>query len=300
MWWMWPDNNSLEIKQMLMELYLQYYFYPGTAQIINSYDINGKFYYSKKAKKRIVEILENKKTKEEYEAWLNYEKFLPGSIIRNKWVAEELIKKQKIQNDAIIQQIRDRISTEYINEATQRMLESRQIEPHLIRMIGLLEMKECSPVLKKNLQECIQNECLGERRKAYRYALARLGDKEQRQYILDSLMDVGSNNYSNEKYFDRKDFSYFKEDEMIWRYIEVNYFSNRQIGIFSEGSIPASLKTMNDVYPFVKNVPQELEFPYVSSDMNDDYKWTKAFYEWLMANKDKVEFDYEGEKRWFW
>jgi hypothetical protein len=63
MWRMWPDNNSLEIKQKLMELYLQYYFYPGADRIINSYDINGKSYYSKKAKERIVEMLENKKPK---------------------------------------------------------------------------------------------------------------------------------------------------------------------------------------------------------------------------------------------
>ena len=37
MWKMHPNNNSLEIKQELMELYLQYYFYPGTAKIIYSY-----------------------------------------------------------------------------------------------------------------------------------------------------------------------------------------------------------------------------------------------------------------------
>jgi hypothetical protein len=289
MWWMYPDNNSLEIKQKLMELYLRYYFYPGADGIINSYDINGKFYYSKKAKERIVEILENKKNKKEYEARLNYEKFLPENIIRNKWVAEELIKEQKIQNDTIIQQIRDSISMEYVNKVTQRMLELQQIEPHLIRMIGLLDMKECVPVLKKNLQECIQNECSGERRKAYRYALARLGDKEQRQYIIDSLMDA-------EK-FDRRDFSYFQDDEMIREYIEVNYHSNKRFFPFSEGEgIPAELKTMSDIYPYIKNIPEGLNYSNLRGGVEVDIEWAKSLYEWLTANKDMVEFDYEGEE----
>ena len=304
MWWMWPNNNSLEIKQELMELYLQYYFYPGRDQIIQVYILNiGQYYYlnngtsfSNKARQRIKDILENKKTKEEYEAWLQYNKTIPSYISICTKIAKELMKKRGIQNDTIFQQIRDSVYSKYVYDEVKKDLESLQIKPDLIRMIGLLEMKECIPVLKQNLQECLQNERLEERRKAYRYALARLGDKEQRQYILDHLMHIGNNNHSDEKYFDEKDFFYFKDDEMIWRYIDVNYFSKKEIAIFSDYNISASLKTMSNIYPYIKNLPERLTYPDRRNSEKEE-KWAQSLYEWLTANKDTVEFDYEGEKR---
>ena len=83
MWWMYPNNNSLEIKQELMELYLQYYFYPGTSKIIQVYILDiGQYYclnngtsFSNKARQRIKDLLENKKMRGEYEAWLNFNMF---------------------------------------------------------------------------------------------------------------------------------------------------------------------------------------------------------------------------------
>jgi len=310
MWWMYPNNNSLEIKQKLIELYLQYYFYPGTSRIIDSYryDKNRNLYFTKKSKQRIIELLENKKTDKEYLACLNYRKTLSSSITVSEHFIKLLIKERNVQNDTIIQQIRDSVYTEYVSAATKKDLESLQLEPDLIRMIGLLDMKECIPALKKNMESCIANmdtcdfgtcRCSRDDIKAYRYALAKLGDKEQRQYILDNLMNIGNNNYSDEKYFDRKDFSYFRDDEMIWRYIKINYSSGKMIGILSDVYISASLKTMNDVYPFIKNIPKELIFPDFATDKEEN-QWAQSLYDWVMANKDKVEFDYEGEKKFPW
>jgi len=301
MWWMSPDNNTLEIKQKIMELYLQYYFYPGKDKIINSYgyDKDRNFYFTKKSKQRINEILVDRKTEKEYDAWLNFEKSLRDNILTSEYLTKLFLKKQEVQSDSILQQIRDSIYTEYVSAEAKKNLESLQIEPDIIRMIGLLDMKECIPALEQNLQFCIQNKCQEKQIKAYRYALVKLGDKEQRKYILDNLMDIGNNNYSDEKYFDREDFSYFQDDEMIWRYIEVNYCSGKMIGILSNVSIPSNFKTMNDVYPFIKNVPKELIYTDLSNDKEEN-QWSQSLYEWLMANKDKVEFDYEGEKRFPW
>ena len=113
-------------------------------------------------------------------------------------------------------------------------------------------------------------------------------------------MHVRNNKYSDEKYFDKKDFSYFKDDEMIWRYIEVNYFSEKMIAIFAGDYISASLKTMSDVYPYIKNLPEKLLYPnWINSD-EEGNQWAHSLYEWVMTNKDTVEFDYEGKKRFPW
>ncbi|MDR1527835.1 MAG: hypothetical protein LBS46_09260 [Dysgonamonadaceae bacterium] len=292
MWYMSPGKNSPEIKQMLMELYLQYYFYPGTAQIINSYDPDSKSYYTKKAKKRIIEILENKKTKAEYNAYLLCSK---SELINPKYLwteAAQLMKQREDRNERILKQIRDSLLTEHAHQYAQSFFESSQIDPELIKVIGLLDMKECIPVLKQNLQSCIQDDRKEDETKAYRYALAKLGDTEQRQYILDNLIDIWE--------FTRRNFAYFQDDAMIWKYIEVNYPSDKKVSINSVYSMPASFMTINDVYPYIRNIPKDLEH---STDERDDeiwFAWAKSLYEWLMANKDKIKFDYDGEKEWFW
>jgi len=290
MWWMYPDNNSLEIKQMLMELYLQYYFYPGTQQIIASYELGSQSYYNKKTRQRIVEILEGKKTEEEFNAYSMYDKSMLITY-KSVWTeAAQIMKKQEIKNDTILRQIRDSIIIESSNKSAKLILESLQVEPELIKMVGLLDMKECIPILQQNLQSCPEEE-YRTRERAYRWTLARLDDKEQRQYIMDNFM--------NYPYFNTSDFVYFRDNEMVWRYIDVNYSFDRSVQIDSEGTIPAALMTMSDVYPFIKNLPKELKYSY-SSDMNDHYKWAKELYEWLMANKSKVKFDYEGKKDFPW
>jgi len=301
MWWICPDNNSLEIKQKLIELYLQYYFYPGKDEIIDSYryDKNKNLYFTKRSKRRIIEILDNKRTEKEYRAWLNFEKSLRDNILTSEHFVKLLIKERNVQNDTIIQQIRDSVYTEYVSAEAKKDLEFFQIKPDLIRTTGLLDMKECIPALKKNMESCIANRdtcdfgtcrCSRDDIKAYRYASAKLGDKEQRQYILDNLMAIEE--------FDRQYFAYFKDNEMIWRYIEENYSLGKSIGILSDVYISASLKTMNDVYPFIKNVPEELIHPNWVGNDKEENQWAQALYDWLLANKDKVEFDYEGEKKY--
>ena len=297
MWAMRPNNNSLEIKAKLIELYLQYYFYPESEKIIYCYPDWDYPYYSKKARNLLAEIVENKKTEKEYDAWLNFEKSLPSNISISEKLAKELMKKWESQNDTVIKQLRDSIYLKRIYDGVEKNLESLQIEPDMIRMIGLLDMNECIPVLKQNLQLCIQNKCHEKQIQAYRYALARLGDKEQFQYIIDHLMN---NDYSGgQVHFHGKDFSYFKNDEMIWKYLEFNFNSGKRI---FDGTmfVPAKLQTMGNVYLYIKNLPKELEYPNFKDGMEGELKWAQSLYEWLIANKDTVEFDYEGEKRIMW
>ncbi|GHT76726.1 hypothetical protein FACS189463_2360 [Bacteroidia bacterium] len=302
----WYRKNTLEIRQVLMELYLQYYFYPGintfNSSLVKNNHLESKSDYTKKAKQRIVEILEDKKTEEEYELYLKYIKSLPLAYKQMSWEdAARIMKKREIQNNDVLKQIRDSLLTDYINRDAKQDFESLCIEPELIKMIGLLDMKECIPILKRDLDSCIlklqgpqNNEYYWfPRVKAYRDALVCLGDKKQRQYMLENLMNIGE--------FSREDFAYFKDDEMIWRYIEVNYFSKNIIHLFSEGEgNPASLMTMNNVYPYIKNLPKELKHTdYVQDDQYEN-KWADILYKWLIANKTTVAFDYEGKKEWPW
>jgi hypothetical protein len=293
MWHELKEYNTVEIQQILMELYLKYYFYPGKDRIIDSYK-DSKSYFTENAKHRILEILGNKKTNEEYMVWLKYIKSWNDTLDCKD--AEFFMKEKGIKYDSgLLIKIRDSLLNDYVIRHTNYRFESLQIGSEIVLLIGRLNMTECIPILRQNIEKCIQNKCNDDYIVCYRYALARLGDKEQRQYILDSLMEIGS--------FGKYDFAYFRDDAMIWRYIEVNYHSNKQIHLFSEGEgIPASLKTMSDIFPYIKDVPHTLEYPHASRDMEDDYKWAKSLYEWLMANKNRVKFDYEGDKseQWPW
>ena len=300
----WKENTT-EIQQNLMDIYLQYYFYPKSyyslvrsapnSSVVRSGPIiASRNNYSQKGERRLVELLEGKKTKEEYELYVKYYKSL--ALIHSESFLKQatfIMKQREIQNDTILMQITDSLHNAYIANNAKESFESLTIENELIRVTGLLDIKECIPILKQNLDSSLTTSIRGEPEKSYRYALARLGDKEQRQYILDNLMDFEE--------FDRQDFIYFQDDDMIWRYIDKNYHSNKRYFPFSHGEgFTADLKTMSDIYPFIKDLPIELEYPYSARGMDADYKWAKSLYEWLMSNKDKVEFDYKGEKDFPW
>ena len=295
MQWVFPQENSLEIKQALLETYLQYYFYPGVNHsFIGGDDFSSALYYTPKAKKRTKEILEEKKTEAEYEA-----EFLFNQSANLKYPerglkeAKQIMKKQNIEGEEALKQIRDSLLKAQNIRFAEESVKSLHIQPGLVKMIGLLKMKECMPVLKANLQLCVQENCRDGRVEAYRYALAKLGDEEQRQYILDNLMDVSE--------FDEKDFIYFRDDEIIWKYVDINYGFGKVYPVDSQGNMPADVKIMDAVYPFVKNVPEELVYvPHKLREMKNFNQWAKSFYEWLMENRDTIEFDYDGEKKWFW
>ncbi|MDR3219182.1 MAG: hypothetical protein LBU22_09470 [Dysgonamonadaceae bacterium] len=177
-----------------------------------------------------------------------------------------------------------------INESAKKEFSSLQIANELIRIIGLLDMKECIPVLKQKLSHCIESDCLYGQEKAYRYTLARLGDEEQRRYVLDILVDIYT--------FSKEDIAYFRDDEITWRYIELNYFSDKPIpGESGNSTYPASLAAMSNVYPYIKNIPEALKYPRAQT-MQPYLEWAKSFYEWLMANKANIAFDYDGEKKY--
>jgi hypothetical protein len=294
-WDIYPIPNSPEIQQILLELYLQYYFYLHSYDIISEsyYDLNEIEVYTKKMKKRIVEILEGKKTGKEYEIFKKFYEISSVEFETVTWeLAARLMKEREVKNATVLKQIRDSILDRFIIEGSTRNFAALQAKPSLIKMTGFLGMKECIPILQQQLDSCIENRCIDEKEYALRYALARLGDSEQRQYIWNVLIDI--------KMFDREDFTYFRDDELIWHYIAVNYASGKRISVLSDTYIGADLLTMNNVYPYVKNVPEKLKYSTKIVPMSEEYAWAKLFYEWLMENKDMVEFDYDGEKKWFW
>jgi len=279
-------DNTVEIQQKLMELYLTYYFYPEQKKSIVQYtDNNSIANYSPKAKKEILRILKGEKPKQTFDLWLKYNQSIPWIYkTLDSWgEAEQIMKKREIQNDDVLKQVRDSLLIEYLNHKAKKEFESLKIDDNLIRVIGLLDMKECIPYLQQELSAIKNDKC---RERSFRFALARLGDKEQKAYILANFM--------NYPYFVRDDFAYFRDDDMMWKFIEVNYHSEKMVKVLSEHDwkIPSKLRTILDVYHFLKDVPKELEMQKETENMNECYIWAKSLYEWLIANKDVVEFDY--------
>jgi hypothetical protein len=151
-------------------------------------------------------------------------------------------------------------------------------------------MKECIPTLQENLQKLIAEQKQNDYEQAYRFALAKLGDKTQYEYILDTFIPT--------RHFDSRFFSYFRDDRITWKYVDINYSSGKFYTIYSEGEkVPASIITMDVICPFIKDLPKELENPVFQSGGDQRfYKWEKKLYEWLMKNRDTIKFNYDGEK----
>jgi hypothetical protein len=297
------DKSPLEIRQIIMELYLQYYFYPQIGySFVRSYDLESYFDYTVKAKKRIREILEGKKTKEEYISYFTYNRTYYNDPKIGWDEAAIIMKTREVKDATVLKQLRDSIVETYVVRDAKREFAAAQIKPNLIKMIGLLEMKECIPTLKQKLAEYINNgSYYSDEEEACRYALAQLGDEEQRQYILDSLMVhsyFDQNGYVQTNFISAADFSYFQDDEFIWKYIDVNYGSGKMVSGRFSGKIPMDYRIMSEVYPYIKNVPEELKYPDMSHDEREiEQIWPQKLYKWLMENKNCIEFDYEGEKK---
>jgi hypothetical protein len=312
LWQIYPVKNTTKIKQSLLELFLKYYFYPGQRVYLISSDYNDLNItnnYTTASRKRIFDILKGEKTQEEYNAEILFQESIPVNVNSFKRAVEQTIKRQKIQDDSIIKKVTDSIYVEDMINYAKDILDEKQIESDLILMIGFLNMKECVPTLGEKLQEIIikttknnRDEEYGvaiktiniDHEQAYRFALAKLGDKTQRQYILDTFIST--------HYFDKKFLSYFRDDSITWKYIDDVYNSKAEFPNYSS-YIPATIYAMDAVCPFIKDLPRELHNPHHQhhiQGMQKYYDWEKALHEWLMKNRDKVTFDYDGKKDWFW
>ncbi|GHT19920.1 hypothetical protein AGMMS4957_05320 [Bacteroidia bacterium] len=226
------QKTSPEIDDMLMDVYLHYYAYPGNWRSsieIETY-LDKKSQGSKTFKKRYAELLAGKKKKYELD-----------------------------ETDCL-----------YFIGAT---------------VTG--KMKEYIPALKKGLSQCSDEEQDAKKKRTYRYALIKLGDKEQRQYFLDNLMGFDA--------FPKEHFMLFRDDAFIWRYIEVNYASNDLVCV-GRAELSKKVLTIHNIYPYIKNLPAEPEDHYY---LSFDH-WADTVYKWLLANKSTVQFDYEGGKQWVW
>jgi hypothetical protein len=193
----------------------------------------------------------------------------------------------------VLAQVRDSLLTSHINERLVRRFASleRQING-LIRMTGLLDMQEAVPVLERKLPKVSETIREREREVAIRFALTRLGGEEQRQYVLDNLMYY--------PLFRRTDFMYFQDEEMMWRYVEVNFYSDKRVSILGDDGVSMSFAVIRDIIPFIKNLPQELELSWSIVGERSQNAWAQSVYDWLMENRDIVEFDFDDNKRWLW
>ena len=293
LWQIYPIKNTAKIKQKLLELFLKYYFYPGQRgyPISSDYsDLNIRNDYTKQAKKRIFNMLEGDKSQEEYAANLLFVKSIPEYMNSCERRARRVISKQQAPNDTIFEHIKDSFCNEYILNTAKTVLAEEQIQSDIILMAGFLGMKECIPTMQKNLQaEIAENKYHRNTEIAYRLALAKLGDKEQYQYTLDTIIST--------EYFTKNFLSYFRDDNITWRYVNANYSSS---GSYYNGDfyVPMRLYTMDAICPFIEDMPKDLKFK--RKTKNEDYKNAETLYEWLMKNRDSVKFNYDVNDGWFW
>jgi hypothetical protein len=265
--------------------------------------------YTRAAKKRIFDMLKGKKTQEEYNAEILYQASIPVNVRSFERKVEQTIKRRKIQDEITIKKITDSIYVEEMINYAKGILQEKQLEPDLILMTGFLNMKECIPPLQEKLQEFVTEKTKNNNKQEYgitiktrdlacmeeqacRFALAKLGDKTQYKYILDTFIPT--------RYFDKKFLSYFRDDKITWKYIDVNYLPNETIQVLTEGA-PMTVYCMDVILPFIKNSPVELHNPFWTSKTEaENYRWAEALHDWLMKNRDSVKFNYDAKEGWFW
>jgi hypothetical protein len=169
-------------------------------------------------------------------------------------------------------------------------------------------MEECIPILQEKLQVYIIENKKSKNEQEYgvaiierglnheyacRFALAKLGDKTQYQYILDTFIPT--------HFFDKNFLSYFRDDRITWKYIDVTYSLEKSIQVLSGGYIPMTLYCMDVILPFIKGAPKEFPNPFWTSKTEaENNKWAEALHAWLMKNRENIEFDYNVKKGWFW
>ena len=291
------DNISPIVRQKVIELYLKYYFYPYMDNGYIGYAQAGDF--NEEAQKRLIEILEEKKTKEEYELYVRNARDILEPTERAWSEAARIMEKSGREGDDMLKQIRDSIlEVRDIPSLAKRDFDYVRINEYLITRIGDLGLKNSIPTLQTALFACKGDNCQPNIENTYRITLARLGDKEQYDYMIDNMLEIDI--------FNAGYFSYFRDDALIWKYIEKNYTSKKGIWIHSDFAFPANFMTINNITPYVKNLPFELHYDNygIRGAPNDDewFKrqqlWCKDVYKWLMENKDTVKFDYDGEKKW--
>jgi hypothetical protein len=158
---------------------------------------------------------------------------------------------------------------------------------------GDLGLKECIPELKKMFIACSDSlDCYDVR--AICYALVRMGDREAEDFLINrDFLDY-------EKW---PDLRYLRSERILWAYLAHNRKNNETTTMFSNSQTryPICSLMIKEVSPFIKNLPSELKesnrvYP---EDARNGEKFSKEFsknldeiYEWLIANRDTVEFDF--------
>ena len=287
------NSSSLVVRQKLVEVFLKYYFYPYMQEGRIIYATKDDF--TQKAQKRLIEVLDEKKTEKEYELYVKDAREIITPTDRGWREAAKIMKESGRVGDDVLMQIRDSIiENRDIPIKAKGGFDLAQMNIYLLYRIGDLNLKKAVPVLQKNLSVRQENDSWrSDEEYSYRITLVRLGDKEQYNYMVNNMLDIDVFNVWH--------FPYFHDDAVIWKYIELNYNSDRMIDTGLSGvRYPADFMTIHNIAPYIKNLPENLQFPTKDLSRDNQIAWGKKVYKWIMDNKDTVEFDYDKEKKWFW
>jgi hypothetical protein len=158
---------------------------------------------------------------------------------------------------------------------------------------GDLGLKECIPELKKMFIACSDSlDCYDIR--AICYALVRMGDREAEDFLINrDFLDY-------EKW---PDLRYLRSERILWAYLAHNRKSDEATTMFSNSQTryPICSLMIKEVSPFIKNLPPGIDPSkrgYSSKSLSDEnlekeyISHLDDVYEWLIANRDTVEFDF--------
>jgi hypothetical protein len=293
------EKGNLSIRQRLMEITLDYYFYYGVAGDLRPYS---KKDYTPKAKKRIKEIIQGVVNKgEEGSLRLLFSNSPTEDYLERE--AKKIMRRTELQGEEIFKHLKDSIKKTDTENKINRRLANLTARDGLVIYIGRYNMKEFIPDLRANLSRIPEKHTFYIRR-----SLAWMGEEDQVDYIVM--------NFANKIGLD--DMEHIKSPKLFWKFLETHYrkdiFTSEITGP-DPVKIPVSTPTIEELIKYVTNLPKRKEFMYDEEkliqylqkekgtrDFDDDMlRYTyqvrteraDKIYEWLMQNKDNVKFNFK-------
>ncbi|GAB6013343.1 hypothetical protein [Viscerimonas tarda] len=305
----YDKRNNKDIQSRIIEIHLdkRYYMYTISFSYWGYVDN-----YSEKAKLRLLNILENRKTSEDIDAW----RVLAEAIVNTSHGksieidVRNIMKNERIENEEIEQLLLDSILQQRIDEEIQEY----EKYPPLgndgdLYEIGSSGDKQFIPALEAILEKDYYASMFGRwsewewnfkrtnLQKACTYALAKLGVQKYIDEIFENDEEIN--------------YQYLGTKEAFLRWLEINYVWNEVSSFKVEGGIPDPkafvfiCRAMN----YIENLPRGLrltikdieEYIAPSSEKIKDYDPLKdgqnkgiiekvfKLHQWIMDNKEYLE-----------
>jgi len=270
-------NNELNIRQ-LAAFHRIDMLYTSSKGIGDSYE---RMIYNKKIIRRMVELLKGM-SKEEKQ--INIKSFIESDTANsyNKELVNKLQKKMKITNQEAWKIYIEKKTRYYDSLISKPLCNTYYDFPILIKTLGWLDAKECIPYLKTMLKDsnCTQNKKYKE---AIYYALARMGNKEIEQKILQ---------------WDYFDFPYLNSKEAYFAFIntikEADYTDwNVSLG---DGKWPQSNTAITsiriaiwNIANFPRNEIKLIDNIFKEEDKEIANMQAKKALQWILDNRDNIQ-----------